>query len=123
METTKQLKVGSVYRIHHSSKGAFVAQLIDIVKADEGDEYDDVLLRVKYDVRAGTDQIGLSVIPGKQEVRVSRLRPSKIISIEELEGEDWLRQIKVREEEQPVLAATVVEHSLVDKLKSLFKRS
>lgn len=96
----KKLTKGDVYTIHHKSKGVFVAQLIDIVEAWPGDEYDTVFLTMKYDVRAGTDQVGLAITPGKDQVRVSNLRPSKISKIEKFEGESWLRDVKVPEEEK-----------------------
>lgn len=96
----KSLTIGNVYKIRHKTKGVFVGQLIEIVEAWPGDEYDTVFLTMKYDVRAGTDQVGLAITPGKDQVRVSNLRPSKILKIAKYEGESWLRNVKVPEEER-----------------------
>ena len=91
-------KVGNVYKFSHKRKGTFVGQLIEIVP---GDDIDPQFLTVKYDVRVGTDQVRLATTPGKNDVRVSNLRPSLILQIEEQEGEHWLREVRVPEEVQP----------------------
>lgn len=93
-------EIGEVYQITHTKKGTFVGQLIDIVDS-EGDEYDQLFLTFKYDVRVNTDQERLSPEPGKMDVRVSNLRPSLILKLERLEGEDWLREVEVKEEKTP----------------------
>lgn len=89
MEIEKELKVGKVYRVTHARKGTFIAQLIGVEQGDPGDEHDTIFLTMKYDVRAGTGQVGLAVNPGKDAFRVSNLRPSLIIKIEEVEAKDW----------------------------------
>jgi hypothetical protein len=100
MATTKELKIGQVYSIHHKRKGAFVAQLIGIEETPEGDEADDIFLKVKYDVRQGTSQANLAISP-KDRVRVSGLRPSLILSMEPTEEQKWLQEVKVPEEDLP----------------------
>lgn len=91
-----KLTKNKIYRIWHERKGSFVARLIEIVPSYPGDEYDKEYLHMIYDVRAGTDQVGLAVTPGKDKVRESNLRPSLIIKIEEVpEGEDWLRKVEL----------------------------
>ena len=93
-----KLEVGKIYRIWHERKGSFVARLLAIVPAWEEDKYDTEFLHMMYDVRAGTDQMGLAIVPGKDRFRESNLRPSLINKIEEVpEGEDWLREIKLPE--------------------------
>lgn len=99
---TLDLKIGMVYHIWHKRKGEFTAQLIGVEPADVGDAQDTELLLVKYDVRAGTDQQHLAVVPGKDQVRTSRLRPSLIQRIEPVEGEHWLRSVRVPEEDKLV---------------------
>lgn len=83
-----KLVVGNTYKIIHKRKGCFIGQLIDVV---EGDSADSQFLTFKYDVRAETDQARLAVNPGKGKVRVSNLRPSLVTKIEEVEGNEWLR--------------------------------
>ena len=100
---TLDLKIGMVYHIWHKRKGEFTAQLIGVESADAGDEQDKELLLVKYDVRAGTDQQHLAVVPGKDQVRTSRLRPSLIQRMEPIEGDHWLRSLRVPEEDRPVV--------------------
>lgn len=93
-----KLEKDGIYRVHHERKGVFVARLLDVVPADEGDEYDKQYLHMMYDVRAGTDQVGLAIVPGKDQFRESNLRPSLILKIEPVpEGEDWLREVKLPE--------------------------
>lgn len=94
----KDVKIGKVYDILHKRKGAFVAQLIDL---EECDEVDPVVMVMKYDVRAGTAQAGMATTP-KQAVRVSGIRPSLVVKIEETDGGSWLRDVKVPEEEKVV---------------------
>lgn len=118
---TLDLKIGNVYRVTHKRKGTFVAQLINVVDTDPRDTTDDCFLTMKYDVRAGTDQVGLAIAPGKDSIRVSNLRPSLVLRMEELEGEDWLRQIKVAEEATKPLEPAVPEHGLLKRLERFFK--
>lgn len=114
----KDLEIGKIYSIHHRKKGHFVAQLIEVVSAWEGDETDDVFLTMKYDTRAGTDQVGLAIAPGKSKVRVSNLRPSHILSIKEtLEGE-YLRAAKVPEENKIVKS----DPGLMEKVRTFLRR-
>jgi len=87
------IKVGKVYKIRHRKKGEFVVQILEIVPTEEEDKADDFLLFCRYDVRAGTSQVGLSLAPGKMNVRESALRPSHILSIEDLIGESWKQQV------------------------------
>jgi len=91
------LKVDRVYRIHHKRKGVFIAHLLEIVPADKGDLQDKILLKVRYDVGPGTDQIHLAVNPGKDKVRTSLLRPSLIFNMTELEEGTWRREVKAPE--------------------------
>lgn len=107
---TKDVKVGKIYDIHHKRKGAFVAQLIGF---EEGDEVDPVIMVMKYDVRAGTAQAGLAMMP-KQRVRVSGIRPSLVTKIEETDENSWLREVRVPEEE-----TIKNEPGLLDRLKGL----
>lgn len=93
--TGTKVKVRSIYRFEHHSKGSFVAKVTGIGPVWEGDEIDDHFIYVIYDVRAGTDQARLSTKPEKEYVRESALRPSKISAVTEHEGGDWLREIKV----------------------------
>lgn len=108
----KDLKIGKVYSIHHKRKGHFVAQLINVVPAWEGDEEDEVFLQVKYDVREGTAQYGLATQPS-QKVRVSNLRPSLIHTMEPTDEQKWLMEVKVPEEEEKP------DKSLMGRLKGL----
>jgi hypothetical protein len=117
---TKDLQIGKVYAVHHRRKGHFKAQLIDIVKADEGDEQDTVLLTMKIDTREGGGQERLARSPGP--VTVTNIRPSLIFNIDELPGEDWLIQQRVVEEERPKVGAVAPRESLTDKIRHLFKR-
>lgn len=87
------LEVGKVYRIRHRKKGSFVVQVLRIIPAEKNDMADDFLLFCRYDVRAGTSQVGLSLAPGKMRIRESSLRPSHILSIDELIGESWRQQV------------------------------
>ncbi|HLE05542.1 MAG TPA: hypothetical protein VI729_13140 [Anaerolineales bacterium] len=114
MVTTKELKIGQVYLIHHKRKGTFVAQLIGIQQASADDEADDIFLKVKYDVRQGTAQANLAISP-KDRVRVSGLRPSLITSMEPTEEQNWLREVKVPEEIQ-----SKPNKNLRSKLRDLF---
>ena len=114
MATTKELKIGQVYLIHHKRKGTFVAQLIGIQQASEDDEADDIFLKVKYDVRQGTAQANLAISP-KDRVRVSGLRPSLILSMEPTEEQKWLREVKVPEEDLPK-----PDKNLMSRLRDLF---
>jgi hypothetical protein len=114
MATTKELKIGQVYSIHHKRKGAFVAQLVGIQKAPEDDGADDIFLKVKYDVRQGTSQANLAISP-KDRVRVSGLRPSLITSMEPTEEQKWLREVKVPEEDLPK-----PDKNLMSRLRDLF---
>lgn len=84
------LEIGRVYKLDHQRKGVFIAQLTGI---EEGDEADEQFLTMKYDVRIGTDQARLAISP-KDEVRVSNIRPSLIIAIEETEDGEWRLQKK-----------------------------
>ncbi len=109
-----ELKIGKIYSIYHKSKGHFVAHLIDII---EGDQADDKFLTMKYDTRAGTDQAGLAIVPGKSNVRVSNIRPSKILKIKETEEGGWLREIRVPGEEM-----VKQDSNLADKVRKLLRR-
>ena len=91
----KDVEIGRIYDVHHKRKGAFVAQLIGF---EECDEIDLIVMVMKYDVRKGTAQAGLATTP-KQAVRVSGIRPSLVVKIEETDGGGWLRDAKVPEEE------------------------
>jgi len=93
----KELQVGKIYKIAHQRKGHFVAQLIEV---EDGDERDPLILVVKYDVRFGTDQAHMAIEQGEQNVRVSGLRPSLIIQMEETEEQQWLREVKTIEEKE-----------------------
>lgn len=117
---TKDLTIGKVYAVHHKRKGHFKAQLIDIVRADEGDEQDAVLLTMKMDTREGTGQERLARSPGA--VTVTNIRPSLVLNIDELPGEDWLLQQRVIEEERPRVGAVIPKESLADKIRHLLKR-
>lgn len=110
----KELKIGQVYLVHHKRKGSFVAQLIGIENTPEGDEVDDIFIKVKYDVRQGTSQANLAISP-KDRVRVSGLRPSLITSMEPTEEQAWLREVKVPEEELPK-----PDKNLMSRLRDLF---
>ncbi len=99
MKVKKDLKIGKVYTFHHIRKGTFVGQLIGVERADSRDEADDLFLTVKYDVRTGTDQERLKVNAG--EIRVSNLRPSLIIQIDDIEEGGWLRKQKVAKPTRP----------------------
>jgi len=114
METSKELKIGQVYLIHHKRKGTFIAQLIGIEETSPGDQADDIILRVKYDVRRGTPQENLAISP-KDRVRVSGLRPSLVTSMEPTEEQTWLREVKVPEEIQ-----SKPNKNLRNKLRDLF---
>mgnify|MGYP001612700906 CR=1 FL=1 len=92
------LNIGSIYRIEHQRKGTFIGQLIDIEPLPEGDA-EAIVLVMKYDVRQGTAQAGLA-IDAKQRVRVSGLRPSLIVSLEPSEENDWLREVRVPQEDR-----------------------
>lgn len=94
----KDVKIGKIYDVHHKRKGPFVAQLINFEKCDK---VDPVIMVMKYDVRAGTAQAGLATTP-TQAVRVSGIRPSLVLRIEETDGDSWLREVKVPEEEKIV---------------------
>lgn len=87
------LEVGKVYKIRHRKKGEFIVQVLEILPTDKEDMADDFLLFCRYDVRAGTSQVGLSLAPGKMKTRESGLRPSHILGIEELTGESWKQQV------------------------------
>jgi hypothetical protein len=91
------IEIGKVYRITHTRKGAFIAEVIDIVS---GDDVDDQFITVKFDVRHGTSQEHMAGQPG-QQVRVSNLRPSLITHIQETEEGSWLREVKVSLPPQP----------------------
>lgn len=92
----KDLKIGTVYRVIHTRKGEFIAQLIDF---EECDDVDPIIMVMKYDVRAGTDQAHMQTGPGdKQKVRVSGIRPSLVTLIEPTEEQKRLREVKVVEE-------------------------
>lgn len=114
----KDLEIGKIYSIHHRKKGHFVAQLLEVVPAWGGDEADEVFLTMKYDTRAGTDQVGLAIAPGKSKVRVSNLRPSHILSIKETEKGEWLRTARVPEEEKVGKS----DPGLVDKVRAFLRR-
>ena len=114
METSKELKIGQVYLIHHKRKGTFIAQLIGIEETYPGDQADDIILQVKYDVRRGTPQENLAISP-KDRVRVSGLRPSLVTSMEPTEEQTWLREVKVPEEIQ-----SKPNKNLRNKLRDLF---
>lgn len=104
---TKDVKIGKIYKVVHKRKGTFVAQLIDF---EECDKVDPVVMKMKYDVRDGTAQAGMATTP-KQTVRVSGIRPSLVVKIEETEDGNWLRDVKVPEEE-----AVKKETGFLDKL-------
>ena len=118
------IQIGEVYRIHHRRKGQFVAQVIGVEQADPGDLQDRYFVTVKYDVRVGTDQANLSIEIGKQQVRVSNLRPSLVDSIDHLEGENWLRMVRVAEENRPAkpVAAPERKHQAESISKRLARR-
>lgn len=97
---TKGLTIGTVYEIIHKRKGKFIALLTDIEPAPEGDEADDFFLKVRFDVRLGTDQYWMAANP-KQRYRESNLRPSLILKMVELEGDHWLREVKVQVTPEP----------------------
>jgi hypothetical protein len=110
-----ELKRGSIYKIKHRRKGTFIAKLIDVVQAEPDDPQDEIFLHVIYDVRAGTDQVGLAIVPGKDRERESNLRPSLIEKIEEFEGDTWLREVKL-----PKAAKAADKKSVFDKLRDAF---
>jgi hypothetical protein len=93
-----KLEIGKTYKITHTRKGAFVAQLIDIVSTDPGDEQDVQLLRCKIDTRRGTGQERLARTHA--EITVTDIRPSLIAHIEEVESDAWLLQRRVVEEDR-----------------------
>lgn len=115
----KKLEIGKIYTVTHQRKGTFVALLEDILTAKEagfeGDEQDEVFLAMVFDVRAGTDQEGLATVKGQVERR-SQLRPSVIITIEEYDGDSWLRQVK----RKPV-PKTKEKQNLLATVRGLFK--
>lgn len=92
-----QLEPGKTYRFTHIRKGTFVAQLIDVIPSDPGDEADTQLLKVKIDTRKGSGQERLART--NAEVHVTNLRPSLILQCEEVEGDAWLQQRQVKAEE------------------------
>lgn len=97
----EKLEVGKIYRIVHERKGTFVAQLIGIEPTSVNDSQDEMFLTMKYDVRAGTGQVGLAISPGKDSVRVSNLRPSLITHMEVLDNDDYkVKQTRVPKEKQ-----------------------
>lgn len=93
-----KLEIGKTYRITHIRKGTFVSQLIDIVPTDPGDEADTQLLRMKIDTRKGSGQERLARTSA--EVHVTDIRPSLVSHIDEMEGDAWLLQTRVVEEER-----------------------
>jgi hypothetical protein len=98
----------------------FVAQLLAI---ETGDDIDPIFLKVKYDVRSGTDQERLAINPGKDDVRVSNLRPSLITSIEPTEEGNWLRMVAVMEEREPRQSVAMPSQpGLLDRLKGKVRR-
>ena len=103
----KDLEVGKIYKVVHKRKGAFVAQLIEF---EDCDDVDPLVMVMKYDVRDGTAQAGMATTP-KQTVRVSGIRPSLVIKIEETSDKSWLRDVRVAEEE-----VTTKEPGFLDKL-------
>lgn len=100
----KALTVGSVYEIKHARKGKFVAQFMGYDDEAErvGDKEDKVYLKFKYDVRAGTDQVGLAISP-KIPVRVSNLKPSLIEEIKLSSEGEWLREVVLPETEEEIV--------------------
>lgn len=115
MISAKKLKIGSVYRIQHTRKGSFVAMLVAVEETQAGDKQDELFLTMKYDVRAGTDQVGLSIAHGKDRVRISNLRPSLIRQIDEEENGEWLREV-VTPEEKVIAESPKPSPSLLKKL-------
>ncbi len=101
----KNVQKGKIYSVVHKRKGAFVAQLIDF---EDCDDVDPVVMVMKYDVRDGTAQAGMQTTP-KQTARVSGIRPSLVVKIEETGDKSWLRDVKVVEEEKK-------EPGFIDKL-------
>lgn len=99
MRISKQLKVGDVYTFHHVRKGTFVGQLIGVEKADPEDEADDLFLTVKYDVRVGTGQEHMKTTG--VDIRVSNLRPSLLVAIDDYDGKSWLLQKKAPKQPRP----------------------
>jgi hypothetical protein len=85
-----ELKRGEVYRFWHKRAGEFVAQVLGMV---EGDEADPEFIHVRIDVREGSGQERLAL--STAGTRERNLRPSLILRIEKLEGEHWLRQLKL----------------------------
>jgi len=94
MSTIKDLHIGKVYSIHHRRKGYFIGRLLEVIKAEPGDEADSVLLQFEIDVRPGTDQNRLANA-GNEATAIRNIRPSLILSIEETDAADWLRTIYV----------------------------
>jgi hypothetical protein len=88
-----ELKRGEVYRFWHERAGEFVAQVLDLVP---GDEADPEFIYVKIDVRPGSGQERLAL--STAGIRERNLRPSLILKVEQLEGEHWLREIKLPQE-------------------------
>jgi len=113
---TIDLELNKVYAVHHKRKGHFKAQLIDIILADAGDQQDETLLTMKIDTRRGWGQEQLARAPGP--VAVTNIRPSLVVSMELLEGEDWLMTQRVVEEERSK-TSTLTPPEIVPK-KSLF---
>ena len=93
----KELIIGKTYRFTHIRKGNFIAQLIDIVPTDLGDEADTQLLRCKIDTRKQTGQERLAR-SAKADVTVTDIRPSLISNLEEVESDTWLVERRVNEE-------------------------
>jgi len=94
---SRDLNVGGVYAVHHKRKGHFKAQLIAIVPSAD-DPQDSILLTMKMDTRETGGQSHLARSPSG--VTVTNIRPSLIVSIEEMPDEDWLMQIRVPEEKK-----------------------
>jgi len=95
MGMTKNLVIGKVYAIGHKRKGDFRAQLIDIVP---GDAQDPQLLTFKIDTRPGSGQERLARSKGAS-ITVTNVRPSLVVRIDEMPGNDeWLLSQRVAEE-------------------------
>ena len=92
-----KLEIGKIYNISHKRKGHFVGLLMGISNTND----DDTFLHVKYDTRTGTDQISLSLVPGKANIRETNLRAKLINVMNEFEGESWLRDVKIPKPLEP----------------------
>jgi hypothetical protein len=119
-EVSKSLEVGKCYSVHHSRKGHFVGQLLAVVQTDALDEADTVLLTMKIDVRAGTDQAAIARSP-REGVHVVNIRPSLVYQIELTEDSEWLRNVHVAEEELP--KSPVVRPTFADRMLGMLKPS